>query len=188
MRLRVLTAILLTCFGTAFAGTIHVRRGTLDFESVVVGDGPVHLEGDRHFSFDGFAQLARLDAADCSFPCEPRETVSLFATVVGNDLPGVVELGDQTFTDVGGLVSLSSMSLTITGQGTVPLMGKASTKIKSYPVKLVGEFVHYEGIPYAPVIENLVAKAKAIVTWTKYVDDPEYWVISHLTYRIGPDL
>ena len=69
--------------------------------------------------------LARLDAADCSFPCQPRETVSLFATVVGNDLPGVVELGDQTFTDVGGLVSLSSMSLTITGQGHRSLDGES---------------------------------------------------------------
>jgi hypothetical protein len=32
------------CFGTAFAGTVRLSSETLDFESVLFGDGPVHLE------------------------------------------------------------------------------------------------------------------------------------------------
>jgi len=184
MKVWVLTGLLLGCFGSAFAGTVRLRSGTLDFDSVVVGDGPVHLEGDRDFSFEGFAELAFIKSADCGFECDPRETVDLGMTVSGNDLPGVVEMAGKTYTDVGGLISTSSMVITITGKGTVPLLGTSSQKIRSYPVKIVAQFFHYEGIPFAPEVENLVAKGKATVTWTKYEEDS--WYISHLTYNIGP--
>jgi hypothetical protein len=182
MKVWVLTGLLLGCFGSAFAGTVRLRSGTLDFESLLSGDGPVHLEA-RGFSFDGFAQTARLDAADCVFPCEPQETFSLFATVGGNDLPGVAIMGDKEWVDVGSLLTPDFMSITITGKGVVPLLGTVTEKIRRYRVKLVGQFVHYEGVPIAPVVEELVAVATAVVTWTKYEDDA--WSISHLTYTIA---
>jgi len=184
MRIWILTVLLVTCFGTAFAGTVHLRSGTVDFESVLVGDGPVHLEGGRHFSFDGFAQLAFMKSADCGFECPPRETVDLGMTVAGNDLEGVVEMAGNIYPDVGGPISTSSMSITISGMGFAPRLQQAQIVKKIFPVKLVGQFIHYESIPLAPAIENLVARARAIVTWTKY--DEDSWSISHLTYKIGP--
>jgi len=184
MRVRILTVLLVTCFGTAFAGTIRLRSGTLDFENVLVGDGPVHLEG-RDFSFDGFAQSAFLAAADCGFECSPKETVDLSGAVLGSDLPGVAELGSQTHVDVGGPLSADSMSISITGQGVVPLLGTVSEKTRRYRVKLVGQFIHYDSVPIAPVVETLVARGTAIVTWTKYEQD--VWSISHLTYNFGPN-
>jgi hypothetical protein len=185
MKVLVLTGLLVGCFGTAFAGTVRLRSGTLDFESVLVGDGPVHLEA-RGFSFEGFAQSAFLAAADCGFECSPRETVDLSAAVLGSDLPGVVELGSQTHVDVGGPLSADSMSLTVSGEGFAPKLHPNRTTIKKiFPVQLVGQFIHYESIPLAPVVENISARARAIVTWTKY--EPDTWSISHLTYNIGPN-
>jgi hypothetical protein len=43
---------------SASAGTINLSSGTIDFPSVVVGDGAVLLLGDRGFTFDGLAELA----------------------------------------------------------------------------------------------------------------------------------
>jgi hypothetical protein len=185
MNLWVLTALLVGCVGTASAGTINLRSGTLDFESVLFGDGPVHLEGNRRFVFDGYAQNARLDAADCAFGCAPGERVSLFATVVGNDLPGVATLGDETFDDVGGALSWESLSLTIQGFAKVPRLGRRSVKTQVVPVRLSGSFYHgAPEVPLAQLVEHMTVRAIAVITWTRYEDD--FWYISHLTYNIAP--
>ena len=88
----------------------------------------------------------------------PRATVDLSGAVLGNDLPGVATLRDKELVDVGGLLSPDSMSLTITGRGVVPLLGTVTEKIRRYQVKLVGQLIHYEGAPIAPVVETLVAR------------------------------
>jgi hypothetical protein len=186
MKARILIVLLLACFGTASAGTVKLRSGTLDFESVLVGDGPVHLEGNRHFTFDGYAQNARLDAADCAFGCDPGERVSLFATVEGNHLPGLATLGDETFNDVGGMLSWESLSLTITGFATVPRLGRRPVKTQVVPVRLIGSFYHgAPSIPLAPLVEHMTVRAIAVITWTRYDDD--FWYISHLTYNVAPN-
>jgi hypothetical protein len=104
---------------SAHADTIRLREGSIEFQSLLLSDAAVHLEG-RDFSFEGFAQLARLDAAECVFACDPDEVVSLFMTVSGNDLPGVVTWEGTEYTDVGSLISPNQMNLRIVGQMRLP--------------------------------------------------------------------
>ena len=44
--------------------------------------------------------------------------------VSGNDLPGVAELGNQDYTDMGSLSGNNGMLLVISGQATLPAPGK----------------------------------------------------------------
>ena len=76
---------------SASAGTINLSSGTIDFPSVLAGDGPVLLLGDRGFTFDGIAFSANLGAASC-VRCVPGSTINLDAIVSGNDLRGVATL------------------------------------------------------------------------------------------------
>jgi hypothetical protein len=185
VKARFSVALLLAFLGTASAGSIDLRSGTLDFESLLAGSGAVHLEGNRRFVFDGFAQNTRLDAADCVFGCDPGETVSLFAAVGGNDLRGQAVLGRRSFDDVGGLLSAETLSLTIKGFATVPRLGRAAVKTQVVPVRLIGFFHH--GTPTDPaarVVEEMAVKAIAVITWIR--SEGGFWSIAHLTYNIAP--
>jgi hypothetical protein len=184
VKARIQLALLLALTGTASAGTIGLRSGTLDFESLVAGNGTVHLEGNRHFVFDGSAQNTRLDAVDCVFGCERGETVSLFATVGGNDLRGRVTLGHWSFDDVGDLLSSQSLSLTIKGATTVPRLHDGAVKTQAVPVRLIGSFFHGSpNSPSVPRVQNIAVNAIAVITWTRFDD---LCFISHLTYNIAP--
>jgi hypothetical protein len=177
---------------SASAGTINLTGGTIDFPSVVVGDGPVLLLGDRGFTFDGRAELARLGAAACLI-CVPGSTINLDAIVSGNDLPGVATLDGKSFRDVGGLNSWESMTISIDGEmiappapafGASPTETVFATGAFSEAFGLSSEaFFNHEGVH-----ESLVGNEVAAVT-LKFFDfgpsTPPGWEVQHLTYFVG---
>ena len=87
MKSRCAVLLVFTMVATARAQNIPLRAGSIDFPDVLAGEGSVHLVG-RKFVFDGFAQSSRIDAVDCAFPCQPGQTVSLFATATATTCPG----------------------------------------------------------------------------------------------------
>jgi len=167
----------------ADAGTIRLNGGSLVFESILAGDSAVNLTGSRGFSFEGHAQSAYLEAADCVFECDIGETYSVGMIVSGNDLPGVAELGAIDYVDVGGVNSWNTLVLTVSGTAKVPRMGAVDTKVQTVPVTFGGQFYHEAPVPLLPVIEQIVGKGRAIVTWTKYEDRDRS--IRRIVYRVG---
>jgi hypothetical protein len=168
--LKSIAAAVLLLAATADAGTIWLRSGSLTFDHVLMGGSTVQLVGNHGFSFEGGAQNAFLQAADCAFECDIGEKYSLGMIVSGNDLPGVAELGTHDFVDVGGLSSLNQLTLTFSGEATVP-RGKLvdSKKVQREPVTVGGIFTHDgPGGPFPPVTDTLTGKATAIVTWVEY--------------------
>jgi hypothetical protein len=150
---------------------------------VFMGDSPVHLEG-RHFTFDGRATNARLDAVDCGFPCDERETVSLYAIVNGNDLPGFATFRGVDYPDVGSMTGPNQMQLVIKGRIKLPRIRDMATATNTALVRVRGFFVH-EQIPLAePVAETFVGDAIATVTVGLYEENYEQWTIRHLAYDI----
>jgi hypothetical protein len=119
---------------------IRLKAGSMDFEGVLLGDSLVHLEGSRGFVFDGYAQSARLDVADCYYPCDPGETVSIYAIASGNDLPGIASLDGRESVDVGGMSSLNQLWFEITGQFKIPRLGTDEKAVTAWQV--VGVFCH----------------------------------------------
>jgi len=176
---------------SASAGTINLSSGTIDFPSVVVGDGPVLLMGDRGFTFDGRAELARLGAGACFISCAPGSTINLDAIVSGNDLRGVATLDRKSFPDVGGLNSLEQMTISIDGEmiaPPAPAFGASPTETVFAP----GTFGEGFGAPaffnHEGGHESLVGNEIAAVT-LKYFDfgpsAPSGWEVQHLTYFVG---
>jgi hypothetical protein len=170
---------------SANAENIPLRAGSIDYQDILLGDGPVHLEG-RDFSFDGWAELSRLDAADCAFPCSPGETLSLYATASGNDLPGFAVWRGTEYPDVGSLVGPNQLSFELRGRMRLPRFGKATTKIRTVPVRFSGTFFHAE-VPFAVAQETLTGAAVATVTLVKLVDPlgEDAWIVTHLSYDIA---
>jgi len=160
--------------GYAVAGTINLRSGSASFDSPVIGDGPVHLVGNRHFELDAFAELAFLSIVDCSFGCAPGETTSLDMRVNGNDLPARVELDGVLYNDVGDLNSLNQFEITFSGQTTVPRL-KRERNIQRVPVTYEMTFWH------GPAIETMTGNAIAIITWQRYED---FWTAGSVEYKI----
>ena len=181
-------SLLVGFVGPTFGGTIKLTSGSIDYADVLVGDGPVHLVGDRGFTFDGFAFLSPLGAADCAFPCDAGEKISLKASASSNDLPGDATLDGVSYTLIGDPSSPDQMSFDITGEARLPPFGTSSTATLVAPVKFTGTFVHRQSTvsPFNETSETLVAGAIATVTLTKGTDPSggPAWFVSHLTYDI----
>ena len=159
---------------------LPLRAGSLDFESMFAGNGPVYLEG-RGFTFDGFAFNARLDAVDCAFPCSPGETVSLSAAACCNDLPGVAIFRGVEFVDVGSLLGPNQMEFAITGRMKLPRLRPGEVQTETARGRFVGYFRHAE-VPLAePVVERLTADVVVIVLLSRFDDA---WLVRALTYDI----
>jgi hypothetical protein len=181
-------SLLVGFVGPAFGGTIKLTSGSIDYADVLIGDGSVHFVGDRGFTFDGFAFLSPLGAADCAFPCDAAEKISLSASASGNDVPGDATLDGVSYTLIGDLSSPDQLSFNITGDARLPPFGASSTATLVAPVKFTGTFVHRQSSvpPFNETTETLVAGAIATVTLTEGTDpsgDPA-WLVSHLTYDI----
>jgi hypothetical protein len=179
----IFTALCLSAMiASASAGSIPLRAGSIDYPDVLSGDGLVHLQG-RDFVFDGWAQSSRLDAADCAFPCSPGETVSLYATASGNDLPGIATWRGTEYADIGSLTSPNQMVFQITGKMSLPRIGRASTKTRTVRAKFAGTFYHAQVPLLFGVKETFVAGAVATVTLTKIVDPlgKEAWIVTSLS-------
>jgi hypothetical protein len=172
---------------SASAGTINLSSGTIDFPSVVVGDGSVLLLGDRGFTFDGVALLANLGAGACSVRCVPGSTISLDALVSGGDLKGVATLDGKSFPDVGEPNSPQQMTISIDGEMIAP----PAPAFGASPIETVfapgtfgdGSFFNHEGGH-----ESLVGNEIAAVT-LRFFDfgstTPSGWAVQHLTYFVG---
>lgn len=181
---RAVGALILGIVVSANAENIPLRAGSIDFDSVVLGDGPVHLEG-RNFTFDGYAESALLAAADCAFPCSPGETLSVNAVASGNDLPGIATFHGIEYADVGSPIGPNQMQVNITGQTTLPRFGNKTEKTKTVKVKITGLFSH-AAVPFPYVTETLVGAGVATVSLKKIVDPvgEDAWFVTHLSYDI----
>ena len=184
----VFISLLVAGLEPAFGGTINLKGGSIDYADVLVGDGPVHFVGDRGFTFDGFAFLSPLGAADCAFPCDAGEKISLNASASSNDLPGDATLDGVSYTLIGDPNSPEQISFNITGEARLPAFGASSTETLVVPVKFTGSFVHRQNSvpPFNETSETLVAGAIATVTLTAGADPSGQpaWFVSHLTYDI----
>ena len=181
---RAVGALVLGIVVSANAEKIPLRAGSIEFDSVMQGDGPVHLEG-RNFTFDGWAQLARLEAVDCVFGCDAGETMSLGMFVSGNNLPGIATFHGVEYSDVGSLIGPNQMQVNITGQTTLPRFGNKTEKTKTVKVKMGGLFSH-AAVPFPYVTETLVGAGVATVILEKMVDPTgeDAWIVTHLSYDI----
>lgn len=158
MRTAILLVVLLPAL--AGAGTINIRSVSMDFEDPLMGGSYVELSGSRDFSFDGYAQNAFLESADCAFGCDAGESVSLGLHVSGNDLPGVAELGGIDYTDVGGPSSLEQLSLVVTGHAIVPRFRDVPIRVQRVNAALSGQFYHDGN-----AIEVLRCPTTVVLTW-----------------------
>ena len=172
-------AVLLFCAlaTVAEAGTIVLRTGSIPFDDPVIGDGPVTLVGNRGFVFRGNAQLASVFAADCSFGCDPGETVSLNVRVSGNDLSGIAFLDTTQYGDVGGPGAPESLDLEINGTDTVPTTTTLMTRVRATQATLTGTFYH--GMVLAP--EKMTAPCMAVLTWDRVGD---IWFLDRIEYDV----
>ncbi len=80
---RAVGALVLGVVFSANAENIPLRAGSIEYQDIWLGTALLHLEG-RNFTFDGWAELSPLGAVDCTFPCSPGETLSLYATASGS--------------------------------------------------------------------------------------------------------
>lgn len=179
--------LLLLTVQAASAAPIRLRSGTIDFPDVFTGDGPVHLVGNRGFTFTGYAELARLDAVDCAFPCDPGQTVSIYASASGNDLPGIATLDGREYVDVGGLTSNSFLTFAVTGRFTIPRLGTRDEKAVTVRGAVTGMFCHEQPPLVGSVCEPIRGGAVATVGLYKYrysEQDGEAWTIREISYDI----
>jgi hypothetical protein len=160
---------------------IRLDAGSMDFEQILLGDSAVHLEGSRGFVFDGYATLARLDAVDCYYPCDPVETVSIYATAVGNDLQGIASLDGREYVDVGGMSSLNQMRFEITGRFRIPRLGTRDEKTLTVRGKIAAVFCHEE-IPLAQAVCEPI-KGRVIATIGLYKYDGG-WTVGEISYDV----
>ncbi len=167
---------------TVQAEQIRLQAGTLGFDNVLWGNGPIHLEG-RDFTFDGFSRSARLNAADCAFPCEPRELMSLYMQVNGLDISGTVTYQGTTYTDLG--LDYDGLWLEITGDIRVPREYAESPMTKTANVQVRGGFYHMTP-PWLPEEESLTGAGVATVVFVKWEGYEEDWIVDSLTYDISP--
>jgi hypothetical protein len=185
---RLMALWLLVAVLPAFGGTINLTSGSIDYANVLAGDGPVHFVGDRGFTFDGFAFLSSLGAADCAFPCDAGEKISLSASASSNDLPGDATLDSVSHALIGDPNTPEQMSFDITGEARLPEFGASSTTTLVVPVNFTGTFVHRQSSvpPFNETSETLVAGAIATVTLTEGADPSGQpaWFVSHLAYDI----
>jgi hypothetical protein len=169
--------------GAAFAGTINLTSGTIDYTGISSGDGTVHLVGDREFTFDGGMPESLVGAGGQLF--NPGDAISLEAFVSPD---GVATLDGISYTDVNGLDSPTSMSLQMFGEVVAPAFGPSSTEKFVISVASFGTFTHPPAIgpPTGELFgETLVGNAIATVTLIQLLAPAGLrWYVSDLTYDI----
>lgn len=164
---------------TLHADPIRLRAGSMAFPDPPLG-GPVHLEGSRGFSFEGWSGFGRLDFMDCYYGCDAGESVSIGLSINGNDLPGVVELDGFDYPDCGGMDSWDQLEIEIDGKLRIPRLGDKETKVVSTRGTLTGSFTHTQ-VPLATVTETLSGKVRATVQLEKY---DGLWTVESVTYNV----
>src|SRR5262245_57444716 len=88
---------------------VIIRSGSFSFYPYSdEGAGPLTLFGTNGFSFIGGAQLGITGPGCC---LTPGTVTHFFGRWSGNDLPGVVTLGGETFTHVGSANSINDASV-----------------------------------------------------------------------------
>jgi hypothetical protein len=154
--------------GSASAGTIKLRGGSIDYQALATAFGPVHFEGNRGFTFDGSTQGGLLQVCFLLI-CIPGETGDIHAAAFGIDVLGTATLQGVTY-DVPAVSGPESMAFEITGEFIVPPVGPSATVTLVVPVNFSGTFIHSPKKP-SPITdhttENLIANAIATVTLTQ---------------------
>jgi hypothetical protein len=174
MRNAILLVVLLPAL--AGAGTVNLRSGSMDFEDPMIGDSAVHMTGSRGWDFEGYAESAWLEAADCAFGCDAGEVISVGLHSSGNDLPGVAELGSQDFYDVGDPSSLAQLDLLVTGQATVPHFSRNVLKrIQRVSAALTGVFWH-DGMGDA--------LSSPVTVWLTWQNGGGVWYLDRVQYVV----
>jgi len=185
MKLTHVSAVLLLLVSSASAGTIHLTGGSIDYPDVVIGDGFVHLIGDRGYTFDGGALLSPLGASACNL-CAPGTQISVSASASGNDLPGNATLDGVSYSGIGDPNSPESMSFQIAGQLVVPPLGPATTV--TTPITITGIFVHRQNpvSPFNPTSEMLVGGGIATLSLTpsSFPNGTPGWHATAISYDI----
>jgi hypothetical protein len=143
VRIGILFAILASAAARpAAAEVITILSGTLVFDSSG-NSGRLDISGNRDFRLEA-ATLSGINEPfeSCGFgACEPGRTVTLFATWVGNDLPGVARLRGVTYQDVGGLNSPNSADIRFSGEVPIPPVGDSPVTITA-PFDFAGRFFY----------------------------------------------
>jgi hypothetical protein len=119
--------------------SIKISQGSLTLASG--HPGTLTLRGSHGFTFEGRTLSGVDPSLNCSGvnPCFPGQTVAFTGTWVGNDLPGTARLQGDTYTDVGGLNSPSSLRIDLTGSFVAP--AQATTTTIEVPFSVGGLFV-----------------------------------------------
>ena len=121
---------------------VTITSGSFSFNpDTSSGAGPLILFGTNGFSFIGGAQFGFTGPKCC---LSPGTETHFFGRWIGNDLPGVVTLGGETFTNVGGLNSVNRASVDFeSAPFTLPPIGASAIIIA--PFTLTGTFVGAPG-------------------------------------------
>jgi hypothetical protein len=164
----------------AYPEMIRLSSGSLTVPDLAYGNGPIHLEGSRGFSFEGYAGLGVLDVTDCYFGCDPGETISVGAYYGGSDLPGVAELTGTAYPDVGAPNSYEQLEVKIQGQGTIPRLGRVDAKTLNVRGTVTGTFYHGV-VPLQIVAEPLKGRTVATLALGKY---DGRWVVESVKYSV----
>jgi len=152
-------AIIATCAPNVWAaGTpILITGGSLDARGVM-GSGPLLLDGDRGFTFNGGTYSGNYQPGVC--PCLGGDRMSLYASWGGSwDVSGVATLDGVTYPRVGAPNDMSStasaMTVVFNGSVLLPTEGGPTTivaRIELTPVTgypearwFVGEVVYILG-------------------------------------------
>jgi PEP-CTERM motif len=169
----------------AFAGFINVS-GSFEYGPGSAPGAIVELVGDRGFTFNG-SVLGGVTivgpANQCTGPpsCTAGSTISLHATAVGLDVPGIATLDGISYSDVGGPNSPASLHFDFTGQVLGPPFGPSGFAVVTVPVDFSGIFFNQ------PAQEQLVASAHATLTLqqTDCCGGPA-WLYQDVRYDLTP--
>jgi hypothetical protein len=113
--------------------------------------------------------------------CTAGSTISLHATAVGLDVPGIATLDGISYSDVGGPNSPASLHFDFTGQVLGPPFGPSGFAVVTVPVDFSGIFFNQ------PAQEQLVASAHATLTLqqTDCCGGPA-WLYQDVRYDLTP--
>ena len=164
------------------AETITLTSGALVWNGT--GNASVTLAGGS-FTFAGSAAPLGgiFTPGECrSFPeCVAGGTVDLFSRWVGLDIPGTATYNGQTYTQVGGLNSPTSLDARWTGTLAIPSSFTGGTL--TAPFQFGGEFFYPE-TPGARAILNLLGAGTATLNFTPFVNQPGAFSLTSLRYDI----
>jgi len=164
------------------ADEVAVTGGYLDV-SETTHAGTLAISGERGFTFQShvsvFSGIFRPEACNSgTLVCTPGTVVSLDASWSGMDLTGVATLDSNTFPDVGGFNSPSSMLVTFSGAAVLPRLSAAATTV-SAPFTLSGTFNHTGGP------DGIAGIGTATVFLSPSVAVPGVWHVDRVLYRFA---